>query len=99
MRVTALIGLSVALTAPAAAGPPEDFAAAYAAAESASKESLALKTQWTVTVSALHAAQAAAQAGKFDDAIALARLAEALAKASIAQAKDQQATWTQGVIR
>ena len=45
------------------------------------------------------AAQAAAAAGKFDDAVKLANDAEALANASIAQAKEQETAWTQAVVR
>jgi hypothetical protein len=45
------------------------------------------------------AAQAAAAAGKYDEAIKDAQQAEALANASIAQAKEQAADWTKAVIR
>ncbi len=89
-----LVGPGVAL-----AGPAEDFAAAYAKAEAASKQAAALKTQWAPTVAALAAAKTSGNAGKYDEAIELARHAEALANASIAQAKEQAADWTQAVIR
>jgi hypothetical protein len=83
----------------ALAGPREDFTAAYAKAELASKLAVALKTQWTTTVATLKSAQAAAAAGKYDDAIVLAKEAQALAEASIAQAKEQETAWKDGVIR
>ena len=89
-----LAGLDAAL-----AGPAEDFAAAYAKAEAASNAAAAMKTQWLPTASALAAAKKAGEAGKYDDAIALAREAEALANASIAQAKEQAADWTNAKIR
>lgn len=96
-----LIGLIAAagLTTAACAGPAEDFAAAYAKAEAASKQAAAMKTQWTTTVSELKAAQSAASSGKYPEAIALAGHAEALAQASIAQAKEQATAWKDGVIR
>ncbi len=87
------------LTMAAWAGPAEDFAAAYAKAEAASKQAAAMKAQWTTTVSELKAAQNAASAGNYAEAIARARHAEALAEASIAQAKGQASAWKDGVIR
>jgi len=89
---------AAALAFAAVAAPADDFKAAYAKAEAASRQSAALKTQWTTTVATLKAAQAAAAAGKFDEAIALAKKAEALAAASIAQARDEQSAWKDGVI-
>jgi hypothetical protein len=103
MRVHHLVALAalvslVALDA-ALAGPAEDFAAAYAKAETASKEAAAMKMQWLPTASALAAAKKAGEAGKYDEALALAREAEALANASLAQAKEQAADWTNAEIR
>jgi hypothetical protein len=103
MRTFAWIGLAgmlsiVVLTATATAGPAEDFAAAYAKAEGASRQSEVMKTQWSVTVSELKAAQSAARDGNYGEAIDHARKAEALANASIAQAKEQETAWKQGVI-
>lgn len=95
IAILAVAGMATA----AVAGPAEDFQAAYAKAEAASKQAVALKTQWSTTVAALTAAHKAADAGKYDAAIELARNAEALANASIAQAKEQETSWTQGVIR
>jgi hypothetical protein len=94
-----LLVAAIALTSAALAAPADDFKAAYAKAQTASVQAVLLKTQWTTTVETLKAAQAAAGADKFDDAIALARKAEALAEASIAQAKDERGAWKDGVIR
>ena len=91
---------SVAAFAPAAfAASADDFKAAYEKAEAASKQAHALKNEWTATGAALKAAKGAADAGKFDDAVKLAQQAEALANGSIAQAKEQETSWTQAVIR
>jgi hypothetical protein len=73
-----------------AAGSEADYKAAYAAAEAANKEAGALRDQWTTTASALAAAKKAADAGDFDQAIAQAREAEALAKASVVQATSEK---------
>lgn len=85
---------SVALAASA-----DDFKAAYAKAEAAEQQALQLKTSWIPTVNTLKSAKQAADAGKFDEAVALAQHAEALANASIAQAKEQQEHWRDAVIR
>ena len=84
---------------PAMADPAADFKTAYAKAEAASKQAAAMKTQWGPTVAALAAAKKSGDASKYDEAIALARHAEELANASIAQAKEQAVDWTQAVIR
>ncbi len=105
MRNRALIRLAVALsvgafaTTAALAASADDFKAAYAKAEALSKQSAAMKTQWTTTTSALKAAKKAADAGKFDDAVKHAKEAEALANASIAQAEEQKKLWKDAVIR
>jgi hypothetical protein len=98
INLTAFV-MAAGLTMAALAAPADGFKAAYAAAEAASKQAAALKTQWTTTVATLHAAQDAAKAGRYDEAIALAKQAQALAEASIAQAKDQATAWKDGVIR
>ncbi len=100
----ALIGLAVSvalvvLTTAAMAASADDFKAAYAKAEAAEKEAGAMKNQWTTTESELKAAQAAANAGNYDEAVKHAQEAEALANASIAQAKEQATAWTKAVIR
>jgi hypothetical protein len=82
-----------------AASNEADFKTALAAAEAAEQDAGALKNQWIPTEQALAAAKKAAAAGDFDAAVVQAKQAEALAKASIAQAKEQQTAWKAGVIR
>jgi hypothetical protein len=82
-----------------AASTEADFKTALAAAEAAEQDAGARKNQWIPTEQALAAAKKAAAAGDFDAAVVQAQLADALAKASIAQAKEQQTAWKAGVIR
>jgi hypothetical protein len=82
-----------------AAGSEADFKAAYAAAEAANKEAGTLRDQWTVTATALTAAKKAADAGDFDQAMAQAKEAEALAKASIFQVTSEKDAWKDLAIR
>jgi hypothetical protein len=96
--LSALLCLA-ATTATRAAATQADYDAALAAAVAAEKDAGALKNRWTVTEEALAAAKKAASAGDFDTAVKEAQQAEALAKASIAQAKEQQDAWKAGVIR
>ena len=76
-----------------------DFASAYAAAEAANKQAGALRNQWTTTATTLAAAKKAAADGNFDSAVASAKEAEALAKASIYQATSEKALWKEREIR
>jgi hypothetical protein len=104
MRTRALIRLAVilsvaGLTTAALAASADDFKAALAKAEVANKQAGALKNQWTTTTDALKAAQKAAAGGNFDEAVKHANQAEALANASIAQAKAEQTAWTAAVLR
>lgn len=99
----AVIGLTIAvslggLASAAGAAPTDDFNAAYSKAEAAEQQAGALKNQWTTTQAELKSAQAAAKAGNYDQALKHAQQAEALANASIAQAKEQAAIWTRAVI-
>jgi hypothetical protein len=89
----------VGLAAAHAAGTEADFRAALAAAEAANNEAGTLKNQWTTTAQTLTAAKQAAAARDYDKAVALAKHAEALAKASIYQAKEQEEAWKAAVIR
>ena len=82
-----------------AAGSEDDFKAAYAAADAANKEAGKLRNQWTTTANMLTAAKKAAEAGDFDKAIASAKEAEALAKASIFQATSEKTRWRDMEIR
>jgi len=86
--------------APAARAANEaDYKAAYAAAETASKEAAGMHNQWTTTVSTLAAAKKAGDGGDFDRAVAAAKEAEALAKASIVQATSEKDAWKAMEIR
>ena len=95
----AIVWSIVGIAFVAAAGSEADFKSALAAAESANKEAGALKNQWTTTAQQLAAAKQAAAAGDFDKPSSLAKQAEALAKASIAQAQEQQEAWRAVEIR
>jgi hypothetical protein len=102
MRLLPLIALLMvtfcAVVSPARAAAENDFKAAYAAAEAANREAATLRNQWTVTADALNQAQKAASSGNYDQAIQLAKHAEALARASVAQAKEQAEAWKAAVI-
>jgi hypothetical protein len=87
-------GLLIAgATSSLAAGSEADFKAAFAAAEAANKDAGSLRNQWTVTAAALADARKAADKGDFDQAIAAAKEAEALARASIFQATSEKDAW------
>ncbi|HWE79644.1 MAG TPA: hypothetical protein VG270_14105 [Pseudolabrys sp.] len=99
-----MIRLAVVLSAVGFAGAAlaasaDDFKAAYAKAEAAEKGAAAAKSSWTATQATLKKAKAAADAGKFDDAVKMAQHAEALANASTAQATEQEKLWPDAVIR
>jgi hypothetical protein len=95
-----LVLLAALLTASSAFAASEaDYKAAYAAAETANKEAGQLRNQWTTTASTLAAAKKAADAGDFDTAVAAAKEAEALAKASIFQATSEKTLWKELEIR
>ncbi|MFZ3358880.1 MAG: hypothetical protein WCA56_01250 [Xanthobacteraceae bacterium] len=104
MRARALIRLamivsSVGLATAALAASADDFKSAYAKAEAAENQAGAIKNRWTTTEDELKAAKKAADAGNFDEAITHAQQAEALANASIAQAREQATAWKKAVIR
>lgn len=92
--------LALAASVPAfAAGSESSYKAALAAAQAAERQAGVLKTQWTTTEEELEAAQKEAAAGDFDTATALAKHAQALANASIAQSKQQKKLWKNAEIR
>jgi hypothetical protein len=100
MRVWICLVATLFCTGAAQAASTEaDFKTALAAAEAAEQDAGVLKNQWLPTEQALATAKKVAAAGDFDTAVVQAQLAEALAKASIAQAKEQQIAWRAGVIR
>ncbi|QWG25816.1 hypothetical protein KMZ93_02810 [Bradyrhizobium sediminis] len=95
--LTAALLMSGALSALAAS--EADYKAALAAAEAANKEAAGLRNQWTTTAATLNAAKKAAEAGDFDKAVASAKEAEALAKASVFQATSEKKLWKDLEIR
>jgi hypothetical protein len=86
-------------TSALAASSEADFKAAYAAAEATNKEAGRLRNQWTVTAEALADARKSADKSDFDRAVASAKEAEALAKASIFQATSEKKAWKNLEIR
>jgi hypothetical protein len=76
-----------------AASSEADFKAALAAAEASNKEAKTARNQWTTTSQAIAAAKKSAAAGDYDAAVSSTKHAEELAKASFAQAKEQQDAW------
>ncbi len=97
-RTVILVLPLMAMAAPVLAATDADFKTAYAAGDAANKEAFALRNQWTVTATALTNAKKAADAGDFDKAVAAAREAEALAKASVFQANSEKEAWKAEVI-
>jgi hypothetical protein len=96
------IALAVLVLSPAssiAADPKEAFKDAYAKAEAADGRAGRLKNQWTTTQSVLVAAKKAADGGDYEAAVQLAKQAEDLANASIAQAEREQKLWKDAEIR
>jgi hypothetical protein len=83
----------------AQAADPNEYKSAYAEAVGAEKGAGQLRNRWTVTETALADAKKAAAAGDFDKAIALAREAERLARASIFQATSEKNAWRDREIR
>jgi hypothetical protein len=82
-----------------AANTEADFKAALAAAEAAETEAGRLRNQWLPTEAALADARKAAEHHDFDRAVAAAKDAEALAKASIFQATSEKEAWKNLEIR
>jgi len=99
MRTLLAVTLLTADALPARADSEADFKAAFVAAEKAEKEAGALRNQWTTTEAALAAAKKAASAGDFDAAVASAKEAEALARASMFQATSEKERWKDLEIR
>ncbi|MGN1289740.1 MAG: hypothetical protein ACI4XG_24645 [Bradyrhizobium sp.] len=97
--IFAASALLLATATSALAASEADYKAAYAAAEAANKEAGSLRNQWTTTASTLAAAKKAGEAGDFDTAVAQAKEAEALAKASIFQATSEKERWKDMEVR
>lgn len=101
MRAAIILTILTTLLGPtaASAATEAEFKAAFAAADAAEQDAGRLRNQWTTTEAALAAAKKAAEAGNFDQAIASAQEAEALAKASIFQATSEKQRWKAMEIR
>lgn len=99
-KVSLIVLLSAGLSATvtSAQAPADGFKAAYAAAQAANKKAGDLRNQWTVTSASLGAAKAAAASGDYETAMRLAKEAEALANASIAQTEREKALWKESEI-
>ena len=96
-RIVLAASLLIA-AAPALAASEADFKAAFTAAEAAEQQAGTLRDRWTTTEAALKAAKQAADKGDFEAAVASAKKAEALAKASIFQATNEKDRWKHAVI-
>ena len=94
-----LAALSVVSGAAFAAGSEADFKATYAKADAAEQAAGRLRNQWLATEAALAEAKKAAENSDFDQAVAAAKEAEALAKASIFQATSEKDAWKNLEIR
>jgi hypothetical protein len=99
LSILAMALVLMSATSAPAASSEVDFNTSYAAAEAADREAGHLRNQWTVTAEALAAAKKAADKGDFDRAVASAKEAEALAKASIFQAINEKEAWKNLEIR
>jgi hypothetical protein len=95
----AFVQVIAGATSVRAASSETDFKTAYITAEAANREAGRLRNQWTVTAEALADAKKAADKGDFDHALASAKEAEALAKASIFQATNEKEAWKNLEIR
>ena len=98
--VVAVFGIGgLGIHAPNAQAPAEAFKAAYASALAVNIKAGELKNQWTTTSAILAAAQKAADGGDYVAAARLAREAEALAGASIAQFERENTVWKESELR
>jgi hypothetical protein len=82
-----------------AANSETDFRSSYARADAAEHEAGRLRNQWLATETALTEARKAAEKQDFGTAIAAAKEAEALARASIFQATSEKDAWKNLEIR
>lgn len=97
-----ILALTVAtMLAPtmAVAATKTDAEAAIAAARKTEKAAGAVQNQWLPTETALKMAAKALAAGKYDEATATAKRAQALAELSIRQAREQDKLWRNEVVR
>ncbi|HKM65103.1 MAG TPA: hypothetical protein VJY39_21705 [Acidisphaera sp.] len=96
------LGIAVALASLAAtahAAKQEDAQAALADARQAEAQAASYGNRWLPAEAALKAAQDALAKQAWDDAIAQANRAKALAQRAVEQSRDQEARWRDAVIR
>jgi hypothetical protein len=99
MRLCQVLAVLPVGGAALAASTETDFKAAFAAADAAEMQAGRLRNQWLATEAALSEAKKAAEKNDFDQAVAAAKEAEALAKASIFQATSEKTAWKDLEIR
>jgi hypothetical protein len=99
MTGAALSALLLILSMPVQAATAGAFETAYAAAAKAEREALAAGNAWTTTETRLESARNAANARHYEEALALAKQAEILAKASLEQTRKQQTAWRESVVK
>lgn len=95
----AILACTLLPALPALAAGADEAAQAYSQAKALSDKAAANKNQWPATTAALAAAKKAAEAGRPDEALAAAREAEALARASLDQTEREKTAWKDAVIR
>ena len=81
------------------AATAEDFKAAHEAAEAARKGAAALKYEWRDTGKMIKKAKALAEKGEFDKAVKLANKAREQGELAQAQAKEQEKSWRDAVLK
>jgi hypothetical protein len=99
MRLRCVPLAFLASSAAFAANSEADFRSAYTRAEAAEQDAGRLRNQWLATETVLADARKAAEKQEFETAIAAAKEAEALAKASIFQATSEKDAWKNLEIR
>ena len=99
MKGPLLVGFLLIVPTAALAATAGDFETAYMGATKTAEQALAKKSAWTTTETKLEDAKKAADAGKYDEAVALAKEAEVLAKLSLEQAAQQERVWRETVVK
>lgn len=97
----AAFGLAFTFAVQCSAEPATDaeYKKAYDSAVALQDEARSYQNGWTVTTAALTSAKRASDAHDFVNAAKLAKNAEALAKASVEQAKLQKKIWRNAVVK
>jgi hypothetical protein len=91
--------LAFAVQCSAEPAPEAEYKKTYDSAVALQNEARSYQNGWTVTTAALASAKRASDAHDFVNAARLAKNAEALAKASVEQAKRQKKLWKDAVVR